>query len=91
MESLAGLGLTVFLSFDHARITSQETVLLQGSTKRVIGFHQGSSNGQPYSASLSRDTATAYIGYDIKLSLSMSNNQRLLNVAQVRLAWEEIL
>jgi hypothetical protein len=79
LEALASALLPILLTFFDARVTRDQTCLLERRTKVCVVFKQGARNTVANSAGLSRGAAAANVNQDVKLRDRFSQLQRLPN------------
>src|SRR5205085_10374790 len=79
LEGLARLGTAVLLAFNRARVTGEETTLLQDGAQ--IRFETGQRLGDPvtHRARLTRQSTASHGADHVVLASSGRSDQRLLN------------
>ena len=77
MESLTGLRLTGFLTLDHTRVTTKESLSLQSRTKFGIDLNQRFGNCHTESFSLAGNATAIEVGLDVILTIQLSHHERL--------------
>ena len=70
---------TVLLALLHARITSQETSLLQIAAQFGVGLAQGAGDTVTDSASLAGEATAVYVNNNVELANGIGNAEGLVN------------
>ena len=91
LRCFAGALKSVFLAFFDPRIASHQAFPAQKRLELLVSLNQCPGNAMANSPGLSTDATTIHLDLNIELTLGISSHERVLDIAAVLTAGENVL